>query len=103
MTDWKKIISEWNTPAMAVFATELVCGKCHNEMGAVIFEKEESLNNFTQSNNEKLCESCVQELKKAVKDCKTPMDYHSSFSSIIYFPNTKAIILCICACSKILL
>jgi hypothetical protein len=70
MTDWKKIISEWNTPAMAVFATELVCGKCHNEMGAVIFEKEESLNNFTQSNNEKLCESCVQELKKAVKDCE---------------------------------
>jgi hypothetical protein len=44
MRDWKKIISEWDTPAMAVFATELVCGKCHNDMGAVIFEKEESSN-----------------------------------------------------------
>ncbi|MDQ6667260.1 MAG: hypothetical protein M3Y53_03415 [Thermoproteota archaeon] len=42
MTDLSKIISEWDTPAMAVFATELVCGKCHNDMGAVIFEKEES-------------------------------------------------------------
>jgi hypothetical protein len=30
---------------MAVFATELVCGKCHNDMGAVIFEKEESSHN----------------------------------------------------------
>jgi hypothetical protein len=48
MTDWKKIISEWDTPAMAVFATELVCGKCHNDMGAVIFEKEESSNTARQ-------------------------------------------------------
>jgi hypothetical protein len=73
MTDWKKIISEWDTPAMAVFATELVCGKCHNDMGVVIFEKEESSNNFTRSNNELLCESCFQELKKAVKDSKIPI------------------------------
>ena len=73
MTDWKKIISEWDTPAMAVFATELICGKCHNEMGAVIFEKEESSNNFTRSNSELFCEGCFQELKKAVKDSKTPM------------------------------
>jgi hypothetical protein len=48
LTDWKKIISEWDTPAMAVFATELVCGKCHNDMGAVIFEKEESSNTARQ-------------------------------------------------------
>jgi bacterioferritin-associated ferredoxin len=73
MRDWKKIISEWDTLAMAVFATELVCGKCHNYMGAVIFEKEESSNEFTQSNNELLCESCFQELKKAVKDSRTPI------------------------------
>ena len=57
---------------MAVFATELVCGKCHNGMGAVIFEKEESSNTFTQSNNELLCEGCFRELKNAVKDSKTP-------------------------------
>jgi hypothetical protein len=54
---------------MSVFATELVCGKCRNDMG-VIFEKEESSNNFTQSNNESLCDDCFQELKQAVKDSK---------------------------------
>jgi hypothetical protein len=37
---------------MAVFATELVCGKCRNDMAAAKFEKEESSNHFTQSNYE---------------------------------------------------
>jgi hypothetical protein len=55
---------------MSVFATELVCGKFGNDMGAVIFEKEESSNHFTQSNNELFCEDCFQELKRAVKDSK---------------------------------
>ena len=52
---------------MSVFATELVCGKCLNDMG-VIFEKEESSNHFTQSNNELLYDDCFQELKRGVKD-----------------------------------
>jgi hypothetical protein len=65
------IISEWDTPAMSVFATELVCGKCRNDMGAAIFEQEESSNHFTQSNNELVCEDCFQELKRAFKDSKT--------------------------------
>ena len=73
MTDWKKIISEWGTPAMSVYATELVCSKCHKDMGAVIFASEESSNNFTQSENDLLCQNCFEELKKAVKDSKTPM------------------------------
>ena len=36
-----------------VFATELVCGKCHNDKGVVIFEKEPFLRtNSHESNNE---------------------------------------------------
>jgi hypothetical protein len=66
-------MSEWDTPAMSVFATELVCAKCRNDMGAAIFEKEESSNHFTQSNNELLCENCFQDLKRDVKDSKTAM------------------------------
>jgi hypothetical protein len=58
---------------MSVFATELVCGKCRNDLGAAIFEKEESSNHFTQSNNELLYDDCFQELKRAVKDSKTAM------------------------------
>jgi len=57
---------------MSVFATELVCGKFRNDMGAAIFE-EVSSNNSTQSNNELLYEACFQELKRAVKDSKTAM------------------------------
>jgi hypothetical protein len=65
MTDLKKFIPNWGTPAISVYATELVCTKCHRDMGAVIFAKEESSSNFTQSDNE--------ELKQAVIDSKTPV------------------------------
>jgi hypothetical protein len=65
-------MSEWDTPAMSVFATELVCGKCRNDMG-VILEKEISSNHSTQSNTELLYDDCFQELKRAVKDSKTAM------------------------------
>jgi hypothetical protein len=34
MTDLKKFIPNWGTPAMLVNATELACTKCHNDMGA---------------------------------------------------------------------
>jgi hypothetical protein len=54
---------------MSVFATELVCGECRNDMGAAIFEKVSS-NNFTQSNNGLLYNDCFQDLKQAVKDSK---------------------------------
>jgi hypothetical protein len=50
---------------MSVFATQLVCGKFRKDMGAAIFEKEESSNHFTQSNNELFCEDCFQELRIA--------------------------------------
>ncbi len=71
MTDLKKFIPNWGTPAMSVYATELVCTKCHRDMGAVIFAKEESSSNFTQSDNDLLCQS--EELKQAVIDSKTPV------------------------------
>jgi hypothetical protein len=58
------IVSEWDTPAMSVFATELV---------TKIFEKELSSNHLTQSNNEFAYDNCFQELKRAVKDSKTAM------------------------------
>jgi hypothetical protein len=52
---------------MSVFATELVCGKCRFDMGAV---KKVSSNHFTQSNNELLHDDRFQELKRAAKDSK---------------------------------
>jgi hypothetical protein len=73
MTDLKKFIPNWGTPAMLVYATELGCTKCHNDMGAVIFAKEKSSNNFTQSDSDLLCQSCFEELKQAVRDSKTPV------------------------------
>jgi predicted glycosyltransferase len=70
MTDLKKFIPTWGTPAMSVYATELACSKCHKDMG-VIFAKEESSNNFTQSDNDLVCQSCLEELKKVVRASKT--------------------------------
>jgi DNA-directed RNA polymerase subunit RPC12/RpoP len=67
MTDLKKLIPKWGTPAVSVYA----CTKCHKDMGAVISAKEESSINFTQSDNDLLCQSCFEELKKAVRDSKT--------------------------------
>jgi hypothetical protein len=73
MTDLEKFIPNWGTPAMLVYTTELACTKCHNDMGAVIFAKEESSNNFTQSDSDLLCQSCFEELKQAVRHGKTPV------------------------------
>ena len=56
---------------MSVYATELACTKCHQDVGSVIFAKEESSNNFTQSDNDLLCQSCLEELKKVVRVSKT--------------------------------
>ena len=64
------IISEWDTPAMSVFATELVCDKCRNDMVAAIFKKEECSNHFTQSNNESLCKDCFQKLSELLRIAK---------------------------------
>ncbi len=36
MTDFKKFIPNWGTPAMSVYATELACTKCHKDMGAIV-------------------------------------------------------------------
>ena len=58
---------------MSVFATELVCGKCGNDRGTVVFEKEVSSNHFSQSNNELLYDDCFQELKRAFKNSKRAM------------------------------
>jgi hypothetical protein len=73
LTDLNKYIPTWDTPAMSVYATELVCSRCHKDMGAVIFAKEEPANNFTQSDNDLLCQTCFEELKQAVRGRKIPM------------------------------
>ena len=72
MTDWQKIISEWGTLAMSVYATELVCTKCHRDMGAVILRKK--IHQIVSHNQITIiCKICFEELKKAVRDSKTPV------------------------------
>ena len=72
MTDWQKIISEWGTPAMSVYATELVCTKCHRDMGAVIFAKKKIHQIVSHNQITIICKICFEELKKSVRDSKTP-------------------------------